>query len=112
MNNIKEFNGDKNLRSLFNFWTITAPLVLLVMLVTLIVVIWKRPWAEGLRSFVESPSRENWVKVRKEWGANKERRRTSSKGEAGDIEAGLRAGNSQSRTPNGSPNQQAAGQVS
>ena len=50
MNNIKEFDGPSNLRSLLNFWLATAPMLAGVLLLTTVVIIWKRKWAIDLRS--------------------------------------------------------------
>jgi len=49
MNNIKDFNGDSNLRSLRNFWLSTAPMLAGVLLLTLIVVVWERESVVKLR---------------------------------------------------------------
>jgi len=56
MNNIKDFNGDSNLRSLLDFWVNTGPMLAGVLVINLIVVAWEREPVVKLRvKFAESP---------------------------------------------------------
>ena len=48
MNNIKEFSNDS--LSLRHFWQITGPILAGILLLTVVVVLWKREWAVNLRS--------------------------------------------------------------
>ncbi|PUU82946.1 hypothetical protein B9Z19DRAFT_1040095 [Tuber borchii] len=48
MNNIKEFSD--NSLSLHHFWQITGPILAGVLVLTIMVVLWKREWAVNLRS--------------------------------------------------------------
>ncbi|PUU82949.1 hypothetical protein B9Z19DRAFT_1061381 [Tuber borchii] len=57
MNNIKEFSGASNLRSLLNFWLTTAPILAGVLLLTTVAVLWKRKSAIEFRSWA-------WEKLR------------------------------------------------
>ena len=52
MNNIKEFDGPSNLRSLLNFWLATGPMLAGVLLLTTVVVLWERPLVKDFRSRV------------------------------------------------------------
>jgi len=56
MNNIKDFNGDSNLRSLLNFWLNSGPMLAGVLLINLVVVAWEREQVVKLRNkFAKSP---------------------------------------------------------
>lgn len=46
--NIKEFSRDPI--SLLSFWLTTGPVLAAILLLTLVIVIWKRPFAEALRA--------------------------------------------------------------
>jgi len=51
MNNIKEFN--RNPISLPGFWRITGPSLAAILLLTVIIVLWRRPTAESFRAYIK-----------------------------------------------------------
>ena len=88
MNNIKEFDGTSNLRSLLSFWLATAPTLAGILLLTVVVILWKRKRARELRSEWGDIIKEKWGRFRKK--------------PTGDVEKSPLASNSQ--VPNGSAN--------
>ena len=89
MNNIKEFDGTSNLRSLLSFWLATAPTLAVILLLTVVVILWKRKWAIDLRSEWGDSIKEKWGRFRKK--------------PTDDVEKSPHASNSQ-LIPNGSSN--------
>ena len=92
MNNIKEFDGTSNLRSLLSFWLATAPTLAGILLLTVVVILWKRKRARELRS--------EWRKIiKKKWN-----RFRSPHSATDDVEKSPLASNSQVPILNGSTN--------
>ena len=52
MQTIREFGGDSALLSLSQFWLATAPILVGILLLTVLVIIWRRQWAIDLRARV------------------------------------------------------------
>jgi len=96
MNNIKEFDRDP--MSKRDFWLATFPVLAGILLLTAIVILWKRQWAIKLRSDPKTAIKEMWNPVKGMWKRFRERGGTE-----GDPEQGSQTGNSQEQVQNGSP---------
>jgi len=97
MANIQEFDAAPMSRR--DFWLATFPVFVGIILLTFIVVLWRRPWAVRLRSGPEAAIEAKWRLVGEIWCRFR-------RGTTGDVEKGSpNAGNPQEeRIPNGSPN--------
>jgi len=92
MANIQEFDAAPMSRR--DFWLATFPVFVGILLITLIVVLWRRPRAVHLRAV-----------IKKKWGQAWEKWSPFPRGTTSDVEKGSPdAGNPHERIPNGSPN--------
>jgi len=80
MNNIKEF--DNAPMSKRDFWLATFPVLVGILLLTAIIILWKRPYVIELRSNLKASS------IKKKWSQFRSRARS-------DVEKGSHASNSQ-----------------
>ena len=102
MNNIKEFNAHPISRR--DFWLATFPVLVGILLLTAIIILWKRQYVIKLRSDLKTSSIEKWSSIKKKWSGVGNKWSRFRRGATSDVEKGSHACNSQELMLNSSAN--------